>query len=87
MKILKQDKRSGETTMLMSLDAGATFPAHDHPGGEQLYVLDGDARVGRDYLQLGDYLYTPPNVSHDVQSEKGCVLLIIASKPIKTLSN
>jgi quercetin dioxygenase-like cupin family protein len=85
MKILKHNKRSGEMTCLLSFAPGAVYPEHDHPGGEELYVLEGDVRIGRDYLQLGDYLHTPPNVSHDAQSQQGCVLLISVPKPIKIL--
>lgn len=84
-KTLKQNKLTGETTFLLSFAPGASYPAHDHPEGEQMYVLEGDVRVGRDYLQLGDYLYTPPNVSHDAQSQNGCVILVCVPKPVKIL--
>ena len=56
---------------------------HDHPGGEEVFVVEGDLRVGADRLTAGDYLYTPPSGKHAVASEGGCVLLVSTSQPVR----
>jgi len=80
IKVLRSDKATGASTFLLRFDAGARFPLHDHPGGEEVFVVEGDLRVGADRLTAGDYLYTPPSGKHAVASEGGCVLLV--STPI-----
>ena len=65
----------GVSTFLLRFAAGAHFPAHNHPGGEQVFVLEGDLQIGRERLRAGDYLYTPPNGKHAVSTEAGCLLL------------
>ncbi|MDP4917861.1 MAG: cupin domain-containing protein, partial [Haliea sp.] len=32
---------SGQVTSLVRYEPGATFPAHDHPQGEEILVLEG----------------------------------------------
>jgi len=56
MKVLRSDKSTGASSILLRFEAGAKFPAHNHPGGEEVYVLEGDIRLGRDALEAGDYL-------------------------------
>lgn len=63
-------------TILLKFDAGATYPAHDHPGGEEIFVLEGELKLGKDHLFAGDYLYTVPNGKHAVWSPGGCVALL-----------
>ncbi len=63
-------------TILLKFEAGATYPPHTHPGGEEIFVLEGEIKIGKDQLFAGDYLYTAPNNNHAVKSEKGCILLL-----------
>jgi anti-sigma factor ChrR (cupin superfamily) len=56
IKVLRVDKATGESTALLRFDAGASFPAHNHPRGEEIFVIAGDFRVGREHLRSGDYL-------------------------------
>lgn len=63
-------------TILLKFEAGATYPAHNHPGGEEIFVLEGDLKLGKDHLFAGDYLYTAPNGKHAVWSQGGCVALL-----------
>ena len=32
---------SGQVTSIVRYDANAGFPAHDHPDGEEIFVIDG----------------------------------------------
>jgi quercetin dioxygenase-like cupin family protein len=85
IKVLRSDKATGESTALLRFEPGARFPAHDHPGGEHVFVLEGDLQVGRDRLEAGDYLFTPPHGKHAASSEGGCVFLVSVLKPIEIL--
>lgn len=77
VKVLRFDKETRRApTILLKFAAGATYPAHDHPGGEEIFVIEGDLKLGNDHLYAGDYLYTSPNGKHAVRSEKGCVVLV-----------
>lgn len=73
----------GERTVLVRMEAGARFPEHRHPGGEQLFVVEGDAAVGDRALSAGDFLYTAPGDSHAVTSRAGCLLFITVPRPIE----
>jgi quercetin dioxygenase-like cupin family protein len=84
VKVLRFDKPSGRApTILLKLDAGATYPSHVHPGGEEIFVLEGDIRLGKDHLFAGDYLYTAPNNVHAVRSEGGCVVLVSVPQAVQ----
>jgi quercetin dioxygenase-like cupin family protein len=77
VKVLRFDKETRRApTILLKFEAGATYPAHDHPGGEEIFVVEGDLKLGKDHLYAGDYLYTSPNGKHAVRSETGCVVLV-----------
>jgi quercetin dioxygenase-like cupin family protein len=85
VKVLRADIATGESTVLVRFEAGARFPTHSHPGGEEIYVLDGELQVGRDRLSAGDYFYTPPGGTHAASSGGGCLLLVALAKPIEIL--
>src|SRR5262249_46455947 len=82
VKGLRNDKDTGEASSLVRFAPGAAFPAHDHPAGEEVFVLEGDLRIGRHCLKAGDYLYAPPGAIHAVSSEGGCVFLVTLRKPV-----
>ena len=71
----------------MRFEAGTRFPAHNHPAGEEIFVVEGDLHVGREHLKAGDYLYTSPDVRHAASSEGGCVFLVTLPKPVEFLED
>ena len=84
-KVLRNDKTTGESALLLRFDPGATYPLHNHPGSEEIYALEGDLKIGGRELGPGDYLYTPPEGKHAVSSKNGCVVFIRLAKPIEIL--
>jgi anti-sigma factor ChrR (cupin superfamily) len=77
VKVLRFDRETRRApTILLKFEPVATYPAHDHPGGEELFVIEGDLKLGKDHLYSGDYLYTSPHGKHAARSEKGCVVLV-----------
>ncbi|RZJ50659.1 MAG: cupin domain-containing protein [Flavobacterium sp.] len=73
------------TAFLSKFEAGASYPNHVHPAGEEIYVLEGEVRSGKDELKQGDYLYMPPGSTHSVYSKTGCVLLFIVPEEVVIL--
>ena len=69
-------------TILLKFDAGAAYPYHNHPAGEELFVLDGKVTIEEAHLTAGDYLYTPPGFRHSVQSDSGCTLLLFVPEEV-----
>jgi len=86
VKVLRADTGTGASTSLVRFEAGPRFPAHDHPAGEEVFVLEGDLQIGRDRLEAGDYLYTPPCGTHAASSEGGGVFLVILPTPVEILT-
>jgi quercetin dioxygenase-like cupin family protein len=86
VKVLRFDDAANRApTILLKFDPGATYPSHVHPGGEEIFVLEGDIRLGKDRLFAGDYLYTAPNNVHAVQSERGCMVLVIVPQAVQVI--
>jgi len=87
VKLLRRNEQTGESSALVRIDAGARFPAHNHPAGEEVFVVSGDVTIGPDQLRAGDYLYTPPDGKHAAHSVGGCVFLVTLPKPVEILED
>jgi len=70
VKVLRFDEaQQRPPTFILKFEAGASYPNHNHPAGEEVYVLEGEVRFGAVQLHAGDYLYTPPNATHSVYAK------------------
>lgn len=86
VKVLRFNTSTGRApTILLKFDPGAAYPGHIHPGGEEIFVLEGDIHLGKDHLTSGDYLYTAPFNIHAVYSERGCVVLVSVPQQVQLL--
>lgn len=86
VKVLRFDEATSRApTILVKLDPGARYPAHTHPGGEEIFVLEGDIRLGKDHLRAGDRLKTAPNNVHSVLSEGGRVALAVVPEALQLI--
>ncbi|MEZ5428898.1 MAG: cupin domain-containing protein [Pyrinomonadaceae bacterium] len=79
--LLYDEETRRSPTILLKFDPGASYPLHTHPGGEEVFVLEGDIRLGKDHLFAGDYLFTAPDNLHAARTEGGCVVLLKAPLP------
>ncbi len=79
---LRRNDRKGGTTLLR-LAAGATFPEHVHPAGEEVFVIHGRIRVGEHLLEAGDYLFTPPGIAQHGQAVDDTIVLMTTALPIE----
>jgi anti-sigma factor ChrR (cupin superfamily) len=76
VKCLRMDAAAGRApSFLLRFQPGAKYPYHDHPAGEELFVLSGSCEIEGAILGEGDYLYTPPGAKHSVRTDTGCTLL------------
>jgi len=86
VKSLHYDEaKQRSTTILIKFEPGASYPYHNHPGGEELFVLDGEAIIEGAVLHQGDYLFTPVNFKHSVKTEKGCTILFVVPEEVEIL--
>jgi anti-sigma factor ChrR (cupin superfamily) len=72
-------------SFILKFEPGASYPNHSHPAGEEIYVLEGEVRSGKDELKSGDYLYMPPGSTHSVFSKTGCTLLFTVPEEVVIL--
>lgn len=67
---------SGQVTSIVRYDAGSDFPVHEHPDGEEIFVLDGVFTDDRGDWPAGTYLLNPEGYRHAPSSRDGCVLFV-----------
>lgn len=72
----REGKESGHTTSIVEYKAGATFPEHSHPLGEEIYVLSGTFSDEHGDYSAGTYLRNPPGSKHSPFSREGCVIYV-----------
>ena len=79
------ETKQRSTTILLKFEPGATYPYHNHPGGEEIFVLSGEAILENVTLAEGDYLYTPVNLKHSVITKTGCTKLFVIPEEVEIL--
>ncbi|MCB9233889.1 MAG: cupin domain-containing protein [Bacteroidia bacterium] len=85
-KALRFDEQQNRApSFLLKFEPGASYPYHNHPGGEEVFVLEGEVYFNEGKLTRGDYLYTPPGYKHAVRSEVGCVLLFNVPEEVEII--
>ena len=67
---------SGQVTSVVRYEPESTFPAHDHPDGEEILVLDGVFSDEHGDWGQGSYLLNPEGFRHAPFSRKGCLLFV-----------
>lgn len=67
---------SAQVTSIVRYEAGATFPVHDHPAGEEILVLDGVFSDEHGDWSRGCHLLNPEGFRHAPYSQEGCVIFV-----------
>ena len=67
---------SGQVTSVVRYEPDSTFPSHDHPDGEEIFVLDGVFSDEHGNWPAGTYLLNPEGFRHAPFSRDGCVLFV-----------
>lgn len=75
-RILRLHEEGG-ATVEVRMNENTRGKAHRHPGGEELFMLDGHAVIGGRELGPGDYLYTPPGAWHFAAARTDCRFVLV----------
>ena len=67
---------SGQVTSIVRYQPDASFPAHDHPEGEEILVLEGVFSDEHGDWPAGTYLLNPEGFRHAPFSREGCLLFV-----------
>ena len=67
---------AGQVTSVVRYEPGARFPAHDHPEGEEIFVLDGVFSDEHGDWPAGTYLLNPEGFRHAPFSREGCEIFV-----------
>lgn len=78
--LLRPHDGAAGATLITRFAAGVRGGRHDHPGGEELYVLEGECEVDNVRLLPGDYLYTPANRKHELKALTDTTVLVVLPK-------
>ncbi len=65
-----------EAVRLVRFAPGTDFPYHDHPGGEEVFVLEGALEDEGGRYGKGTWLRCPPGSDHTPSSPEGCLLFV-----------
>lgn len=84
-KVLRHHPERRGITLLLRFDAGAVYPAHRHPEGEEYYVLHGTLQDGGRTYGAETYVFHPPESAHRPSSPTGCTILVVLPAHIELL--
>jgi len=65
-----------EHVALVNWDPGTVFQPHAHPGGEEIFVLDGVFEDEHGRYPKGTWLRSPPGSAHTPFSTEGCRIFV-----------
>ena len=66
----------GETVSLMKLEPETSLERHEHPAGEEVWVLEGILEDEDGSYPKGTWLRNPPGSSHAPRTAAGCIFYI-----------
>lgn len=75
----------GGSTVLIKMNPNCSFPLHNHLADEEVYVIEGEVKVGKYQLSKGDYLFTPEGTIHAPFTREGCILFARTSSALEFL--
>ena len=75
-RLARADAESGHATSVVKYEPGATFNAHGHPKGEEIFVLEGVFSDEHGDYPAGTYIRNPEGSTHTPFSTNGCTLLV-----------
>ena len=75
-KLEREAAESGQVTSIVLYDAGTHFAEHGHPGGEEIFVLDGVFEDEHGSYPAGSYLRNPIGFRHAPKSTQGCTIFV-----------
>jgi anti-sigma factor ChrR (cupin superfamily) len=74
--LAREEAERGHATSIVRYDPGSSFSEHDHPGGEEILVLEGVFSDQTGDYGAGTYFRNPIGFRHAPFSREGCVILV-----------
>ncbi len=74
--LARAEAERGHATSIVRYDAGASFTGHNHPGGEEILVLQGTFSDETGDFTAGTYFRNPLGFRHAPFSQHGCLILV-----------
>lgn len=65
-----------ESVSLVKLEPGTRLGRHGHPGGEEVWMLEGVLEDAHGVYRKGTWLRNPPGSAHAPRSAEGCVFYL-----------
>ena len=74
--LAREEAERGHATSIVRFTPGSSFNYHQHPLGEELFVLDGVFSDEEGDYGKGCYVRNPPGTGHAPFSKDGCTLFV-----------
>ena len=74
--LAREEAEQGHATSIVKFEAGASFSEHNHPLGEEIFVLEGVFSDHTGDYGAGSYLRNPKGFTHAPFSKEGCTLFV-----------
>ncbi len=74
--LAREEAERGHATSVVRYDPGASFSGHNHPQGEEIFVLSGTFSDETGDFQAGTYFRNPMGFVHSPFSREGCTILV-----------
>jgi anti-sigma factor ChrR (cupin superfamily) len=84
MKVLSVNRRSDYATLLLDVAPGTVFPAHDHDGDEECYIVSGSVMTVGRRLGPGDFIHADGGTHHEAlwTDEGARVILVVPTSEL-----
>ncbi len=76
LEVMPLHQHGAERVQLLRLAPATRVPARRHPGGQEIFAIDGAFADEEGRYARGTWLRTPPGSSQGVASEAGCTLYV-----------
>ncbi len=84
VELLPLHQHGEERVVLLRLSPGVTFASHDHPGGEEIFIIDGAVEDEHGVYPKGCWLRSPPGSGHAPRSPVGALLYVKSGHLVAT---
>ena len=74
--VIKLFSDGEENIRLTRLEGATKIPRHEHPGGNEMFVLAGSIEDEHGRYEVGDWIRSPAGSIHQPWTEDGCVLYV-----------
>ncbi len=90
LHFLRRDAETGDSTVLIRMEPGCSYPAHRRRGVEEVFILQGGYADSRGAHRAGDYVVNDAGSSHHPKAledpREDCAMLAFAHGGIELLN-